>query len=81
MCLRFTVVKLFSEFILSDHFFPFRFSVILFSFQSFMSFVILFYQNKYCPFTDFTKEAKNSERTASCFRKNSVVKVPYVFEV
>ncbi|AQK58753.1 Protein kinase superfamily protein [Zea mays] len=28
---------------------------------------------------DFTREAKNSERTASCFRKNSVVKVPYVF--
>uniref|UniRef100_A0A0A9BUQ2 ABC1 atypical kinase-like domain-containing protein n=1 Tax=Arundo donax TaxID=35708 RepID=A0A0A9BUQ2_ARUDO len=28
---------------------------------------------------DFTQEAKNSERTASCFRKNSVVKVPYVF--
>ncbi|XP_066340071.1 uncharacterized protein [Miscanthus floridulus] len=28
---------------------------------------------------DFTWEAKNSERTASCFRKNSVVKVPYVF--
>ncbi|KAK3120329.1 hypothetical protein QOZ80_9AG0685880 [Eleusine coracana subsp. coracana] len=28
---------------------------------------------------DFTKEAKNSERTASCFRKNSVVKVPSVF--
>ncbi|TVU01846.1 hypothetical protein EJB05_52687, partial [Eragrostis curvula] len=28
---------------------------------------------------DFTKEAKNSERTASCFRKNSVIKVPYVF--
>jgi len=31
-----------------------------------------------CSFTDFTREAKNSERTASCFRKNSVVKVPYV---
>ncbi|GJN25400.1 hypothetical protein PR202_gb13222 [Eleusine coracana subsp. coracana] len=30
---------------------------------------------------DFMKEAKNSERTASCFRKNSVVKVPYVFWV
>ncbi|GJN04648.1 hypothetical protein PR202_ga22213 [Eleusine coracana subsp. coracana] len=30
---------------------------------------------------DFTKEAKNSERTASCFRKNSVVKVPSVFWV
>ncbi|TKW01127.1 hypothetical protein SEVIR_8G158200v4 [Setaria viridis] len=28
---------------------------------------------------DFTLEAKNSERTANCFRKNSVVKVPYVF--
>ncbi|XP_066337104.1 uncharacterized protein [Miscanthus floridulus] len=28
---------------------------------------------------DFTREAKNSERTASYFRKNSVVKVPYVF--
>ncbi|XP_062197246.1 uncharacterized protein LOC133900129 isoform X2 [Phragmites australis] len=28
---------------------------------------------------DFTLEAKNSERTASCFRKNSLVKVPYVF--
>ncbi|BAT14415.1 Os11g0549686, partial [Oryza sativa Japonica Group] len=28
---------------------------------------------------DFTQEAKNSERTASCFRKNNVVKVPCVF--
>ncbi|XP_040384576.1 aarF domain-containing protein kinase 1 isoform X2 [Oryza brachyantha] len=28
---------------------------------------------------DFTQEAKNSERTASCFRKNNVVKVPQVF--
>ncbi|KAG2558138.1 hypothetical protein PVAP13_8NG139900, partial [Panicum virgatum] len=28
---------------------------------------------------DFTLEAKNSERTANCFRKNSVIKVPYVF--
>ncbi|CAL4992697.1 unnamed protein product [Urochloa decumbens] len=28
---------------------------------------------------DFTLEAKNSERTANCFRKNGVVKVPYVF--
>jgi aarF domain-containing kinase len=55
--------------------------VILSSFQSFMSFVILFYQNNYSTFTDFTKEAKNSERTTSCFRKNSVVKVPYVFGV
>jgi len=32
-------------------------------------------------FTDFTLEAKNSERTANCFRKNSVIKVPYVFWV
>nr|ABA94180.1 ABC1 family protein [Oryza sativa Japonica Group] len=30
---------------------------------------------------DFTQEAKNSERTASCFRKNNVVKVPCVFWV
>ncbi|KQJ88242.1 uncharacterized aarF domain-containing protein kinase 1 isoform X2 [Brachypodium distachyon] len=28
---------------------------------------------------DFTQEAKNSERTASCFRKNNVVKIPYVY--
>ncbi|KAF2911234.1 hypothetical protein DAI22_11g161800 [Oryza sativa Japonica Group] len=28
---------------------------------------------------DFIQEAKNSERTASCFRKNNVVKVPCVF--
>uniref|UniRef100_A0A0E0F6H9 ABC1 atypical kinase-like domain-containing protein n=1 Tax=Oryza meridionalis TaxID=40149 RepID=A0A0E0F6H9_9ORYZ len=28
---------------------------------------------------DFTQEAKNSERTASCFRKNNVVNVPCVF--
>ncbi|XP_039777262.1 aarF domain-containing protein kinase 1-like isoform X2 [Panicum virgatum] len=28
---------------------------------------------------DFTLEAKNSERTANCFRKKSVIKVPYVF--
>ena len=32
-------------------------------------------------FTDFTLEAKNSERTANCFRKKSVIKVPYVFWV
>uniref|UniRef100_A0A0E0MG85 ABC1 atypical kinase-like domain-containing protein n=1 Tax=Oryza punctata TaxID=4537 RepID=A0A0E0MG85_ORYPU len=30
---------------------------------------------------DFTQEAKNSERTANCFRKNTVVKVPRVFWV
>jgi aarF domain-containing kinase len=30
---------------------------------------------------DFIQEAKNSERTASCFRKNNVVKVPCVFWV
>ncbi|XP_024319270.1 uncharacterized aarF domain-containing protein kinase 1 isoform X3 [Brachypodium distachyon] len=30
---------------------------------------------------DFTQEAKNSERTASCFRKNNVVKIPYVYRV
>nr|CAB3491746.1 unnamed protein product [Digitaria exilis] len=50
-------------------FFPdYKFETILAEFEKSMSMEL-----------DFTLEAKNSERTANCFRKNAVVKVPYVF--
>ncbi|VAH74534.1 unnamed protein product [Triticum turgidum subsp. durum] len=48
----------------------YRFEKILLEFERTMSMEL-----------DFTQEAKNSERTASCFRKNDVVKVPHVFWV
>ncbi|XP_051181108.1 uncharacterized protein [Lolium perenne] len=47
----------------------YRFEKILLEFERTMSMEL-----------DFTKEASNSKRTASCFRKNNVVKVPHVFE-
>lgn len=46
----------------------YRFEKILLEFERTMSMEL-----------DFTQEAKNSERTASYFRKNDVVKVPHVF--
>ncbi|XP_020191300.1 uncharacterized protein [Aegilops tauschii subsp. strangulata] len=46
----------------------YRFEKILLEFERTMSMEL-----------DFTQEAKNSERTTSCFRKNDVVKVPHVF--
>ncbi|KAM3329264.1 hypothetical protein ACQJBY_026368 [Aegilops geniculata] len=46
----------------------YRFEKILLEFERTMSMEL-----------DFTQEAKNSERTASCFRKNDIVKVPHVF--
>uniref|UniRef100_A0A0D9XSZ8 ABC1 atypical kinase-like domain-containing protein n=1 Tax=Leersia perrieri TaxID=77586 RepID=A0A0D9XSZ8_9ORYZ len=50
-------------------FFPdYRFEKLLSEFERTMSMEL-----------DFTQEAKNSERTASCFKKNNVVKVPHVF--
>ncbi|XP_048562479.1 aarF domain-containing protein kinase 1 isoform X5 [Triticum urartu] len=46
----------------------YRFEKILLEFERTMSMEL-----------DFTQEAKNSERTARCFRKNDVVKIPHVF--
>ncbi|VAH58935.1 unnamed protein product [Triticum turgidum subsp. durum] len=48
----------------------YRFEKILLEFERTMSMEL-----------DFTQEAKNSERTARCFRKNDVVKIPHVFWV
>ncbi|KAG8089989.1 hypothetical protein GUJ93_ZPchr0011g28896 [Zizania palustris] len=46
----------------------YRFEKILIEFERTMSMEL-----------DFIQEARNSERTASCFRKNNVVKIPRVF--